>query len=361
MGRKVTYGYDMDLNVRKLFRQDNTLFDYLADYHTIYLDSGRSCIRQLCQLIEGREILVPSFSCFAVIHAFAFGVRPVFYNIFDDFSIDVADLEAKIGPETAAVYFNNYYGHLQSAETVKTVRELADSHRLLVFEDNTQSIFSTGILAGDYALSSTRKWWAVPDGAVIYSGNELDDVLWGGLRQDSKQMDKLYPQTLKFMILKHRIDYPASGVADMFAEVEKELDEYTANGEVFLMSDFTHFIYECNSYPDMILKRRENERYLRSLITNPYIRFPFESFREGECPFQLPMYCETRDDLTSYMTETFNIFPSVLWRTHLYPEVSGIGNTARMGREIFSLPVDQRYDREDMEFLAEALNSYRPA
>jgi hypothetical protein len=31
-----------------------------------------------------------------------------------------------------------------------------------------------------------------------------------------------------------------------------------------------------------------------------------------------------------------------------------------MGREIFSLPVDQRYDREDMEFLAEALNSYKP-
>ena len=361
MGRKVTYGYDMDLNVRKLFRKDNTLFDYLADYHTVYLDCGRSCIRQLCRLIEGCEILVPAFSCHAVIHGFAYGVRPVFYNVFYDFSIDLSDLEAKIGPETAAVYFNNYYGHLQPAETVKALRELADRFGILVFEDNTQSIFSTEILAGDYALSSTRKWWAVPDGAVIYSRNELDDILWGELRQDSKQMDKLYPQTLKSMILKHWIDYPASGVADMFAGVEKELDEYTANGEVFLMSDFTRFIYECNSYPDMILTRRENERYLRSLITSPYIRFPFESFLDGECPFQLPMYCETRDDLSIYMMETFNIFPSVLWRTHLYPEVNGIGNIARMGREIFSLPVDQRYDREDMEFLAEALNSYRPS
>lgn len=40
-------------------------------------------------------------------------------------------------------------------------------------------------------------WWAVPDGGVIYSKKPLDDILWGGLRQDSKQMDKLYPQTLK--------------------------------------------------------------------------------------------------------------------------------------------------------------------
>jgi hypothetical protein len=174
-------------------------------------------------------------------------------------------------------------------------------------------------------------------------------------------MDKLYPQTLKSMILQHYMDFPVSGVADMFARVEEELDEYTANGEVFLMSDFSRFVYECNSYPDMILTRRENERYLRSLIDSPYIRFPFDGFTEGECPFQLPMYCETRDELWQYMVETFNIYPSVLWRTHLYPEVNGIGGIARMGREIISLPVDQRYDREDMEFLAEAFNSYKPS
>ncbi len=360
MARKATYGYDMNLNVRKLFRKEDTVFDYLSPYNTVYLDSGRSCIRQLCQLIEGRAILVPAFSCHAVIHSFAYQVRPAFYAVHDDFSIDIGDLEQKITPETAAVYVNHYYGHLQPPETVRLLRELAEKHGLLIFEDNTQSIFSTGILAGDYAFSSIRKWWAVPDGGVIYSRGELDDILWGGLHQDSKQMDKLYPQTLKSMILKSYVDYPVSEVADLFAKVEEELENYSQNGEVFLMSDFSHFVYECNSYSDIIGTRRDNERYLRSRIRSPYIRFAFDGFREEECPFQLPMYCETRDELWNYMVEKFNIYPSVLWRTHLYPEVNTIGCAAQMGREIFSLPVDQRYDREDMEFLAEALNSYKP-
>ena len=230
----------------------------------------------------------------------------------------------------------------------------------LIFEDNTQSLFSTGILAGDYAFSSTRKWWAVPDGGVIYANRPLDDVLWSSLRQDSRQLDKLYPQALKSMILKSYVDYPVSRVADLFAMVEEELETYTENGEAFLLSDFSRFIYECNTYKDLIQIRKRNERRLRSRIDNPCIRFAFDGFREEECPFQLPMYCETRDELWKYLVDRFNIYPSVLWRTHLYPEVNRIGCSAQMGEQIFSLPVDQRYDEEDMDFLAEAVNSYRP-
>ena len=361
MKRQATYGYDFNLEVRKLFRKENTIFDYLSDFHTLYIDCGRSCIRQLCQLIPDKEILVPAFSCHAVIHAFAHGVRPVFYRVHDDFSIDLADLESKITTDTAAIYVNNYFGTLVKPDIVHGLQKIRKEHHLLIFEDNTQAVFSCDILLGDYAFSSIRKWWAVPDGGVIYSKKPLDDILWGGLRQDSKQMDKLYPQTLKSMIIKGYVDYPVSEGAELFARVEEELDEYAENGEVFLMSDFSHFIYECNSYKDMIPTRRENERYLRSLINNPYVRFAFDHFEDNECPFNLPMYCETRDELWNYMVEKFNIYPSLLWRTHLYPEVNTIGDTARMGREIFSLPIDQRYNKEDMEFLAESLNSYRPS
>ncbi len=360
MDRKATYGYDFDLNVRELFQKENTLFDYLSGFHAVYLDSGRGCIRQLCQLIAGQEILVPAFSCHAVIHGFTHGVQPVFYGVFDDFSIDLEDLESHITERTAAIYLTNYYGHLQSAAVVDRLNALREQYGFLIIEDNTQSLFSTGILVGDYCLTSARKWWAVPDGAALYSRKHLDDILWGGLKQDSKQMDKLRPQMLKSMLLQGMIDLSADRIAEMFAEVEEELNEYTANGEVFLMSDFSKFVYKCNAWPEMVRIRRENERYLRSVIDSPYVRFAFDGFGEEECPFQLPLYCETRDELWSYLVKKFSVFPSVLWRTHLYPEVSSIGSISRMGREIISLPVDQRYKREDMEFLAEALNSYRP-
>ena len=61
----------------------------------------------------------------------------------------------------------------------------------------------------------------------------------------------------------------------------------------------------------------------------------------------------------NYLVEKYNIYPSVLWRTHLYDPVKDIGPTGRMGREIISFPVDQRYSKEDMEYLADAVNSFR--
>ena len=146
---------------------------------------------------------------------------------------------------------------------------------------------------------------------------------------------------------------------DLFAVVEEELNEYADNGEIFLMNDFTEFVYKCNSVNDMIKKRQENEKYLRTLINSPYLTQAIDERAEGECPFNMPMYCMHRDEMWNYLTERFNIYPSVLWRTYQYDPVNKIGNTAKMGHEIISFPIDQRYGKEDMEFLAEAINSFK--
>jgi len=109
----------------------------------------------------------------------------------------------------------------------------------------------------------------------------------------------------------------------------------------------------------MVRKRRENEQYLRTLIHSPYLRQAIERREENECPFNMPMYCSCRDKMWNYLVENFNIYPSVLWRTHLYEQVKGIGSTARMGREIISFPIDQRYSKGDMEYMADAINRFK--
>ncbi|MDD5945950.1 MAG: aminotransferase class I/II-fold pyridoxal phosphate-dependent enzyme [Clostridia bacterium] len=354
-----TMGYDMDLNVRKLSLKEDTVFDYLSEYNCIYLDSGRSCIKVICQLFPDKELLVPSFSCFAVIRGFVNGVKPVFYKVNDDFSIDLDDLESKITGNTAGIYITNYFGHLLSDEAAERIIEIKNKYGLTVVEDNTQSLFSGKLKVADYALCSIRKWFPVPDGGVIYSKKSLDIFDISSFTKDSKQCDKLYPQTLKSMVIKGLVDYPVSKIADLFALVEHELDEYSDNGEIFLMCDFTRFVYNCNSVPPMIKARQENERYLRTLIDSPYLRFAIDKLEDNECPFNLPFYCTCRDEMWQYLVDNFDIYPSVLWRTHLYDEVNKIGNTAKMGQEIISLPIDQRYTKKDMEKLADAVNSFR--
>ena len=73
----------------------------------------------------------------------------------------------------------------------------------------------------------------------------------------------------------------------------------------------------------------------------------------------MPMYCTHRDEMWNYLVEKFSIYPSVLWRSYLYDPVNKIGATSRMGKEIISFPIDQRYGKEDMEYMAEAINSFR--
>ena len=354
-----TMGYDFNLDVRNLSIKEYTVFDYLRGYNCIYTDSGRTCIKLLSQLAADKELLVPAFSCYSVIYGFRYGVKPVFYAVNDDFSIDFNDLEAKITKDTAGIYITNYFGHLLSDSDAERINQIKKEHGSLVFVANTQSVFSGEIKVGDYALSSIRKWFPVPDGGVIYSDNSLAAIDIRGLTKDSKQCDKLYPQIMKSMILKDMVDYPVGKIAELFAEVEEELNQYSDSNEMFIMGDFTKFMFTCNSVPPMIKKRQDNEKYLRTLIDSPYLRQAIPELSTGECPFNMPMYCTCRDEMWNYLVEKYNIYPSVLWRTHLYDPVKDIGPTGRMGREIISFPVDQRYSKEDMEYLADAVNSFR--
>jgi dTDP-4-amino-4,6-dideoxygalactose transaminase len=71
------------------------------------------------------------------------------------------------------------------------------------------------------------------------------------------------------------------------------------------------------------------------------------------------MYCTKREEMWNYLVDKFCIYPSVLWRTYLYDDVNTIKDTKKMGEQIISFPVDQRYGRDDMLFMADAINSFK--
>jgi dTDP-4-amino-4,6-dideoxygalactose transaminase len=352
-------GYDFDIDFENIGIKKNNIFDYMADYNCIYTDSGRTCIKLVSQLFAGKEILVPAFSCFSVIYGFAYRVKPVFYAVNMDFTLNLDDIEKKITNQTAGIYITNYFGHRINENDSKKIMELKRKYNLLIVEDNTQSLFSGKPTVGDYSISSIRKWFPVPDGGVLYSKNDLSCINTNGIKRNSKQNKKLYPQVVKHLFLKEKLDIQPKYFVDMFADVEKELDCYSDNNEKYLMSDFTEFMFKCNDVYSMIEKRKENEKILRSAINSPYLVHAIEKRNENEVPFNLPMYCTVREKMWNYLVDEFLIYPSVLWRTYLYDEVNNIGDTKKMGEQIISFPVDQRYCKEDMLFLADAINSFK--
>jgi dTDP-4-amino-4,6-dideoxygalactose transaminase len=82
------------------------------------------------------------------------GAKPVFVDIDEYFTIDVAQIEAKITSRTKAIIPVHIYGQMADIESIES---LCKKHNLYLIEDCAQSHFSelNGIRAGSRGIAST--------------------------------------------------------------------------------------------------------------------------------------------------------------------------------------------------------------
>ena len=111
-----------------------------------------------CGIGAGDEVIVPSFTFAATANSVALtGATPVFADISaDDFTLDPASVEASITERTKAIMPVHLYGHPAKMDTLRTI---ADSRSLLLFEDAAQahgaSLNGTPVGAfGEFAMFS---------------------------------------------------------------------------------------------------------------------------------------------------------------------------------------------------------------
>lgn len=88
---------------------------------------------------EGDEVITTNYSFFATVEAILrVGARPVFIDIDPkSYTLDVTQLEAKVGPKTKAILPVHLFGQCAS---MKEIHEIATRHRLKVIEDVAQAL-----------------------------------------------------------------------------------------------------------------------------------------------------------------------------------------------------------------------------
>lgn len=111
-----------------------------------------------CGIGVGDEVIVPSFTFAATANSVALtGATPVFADIAaDDFTLDPASVRASITERTKAIMPVHLYGHPAKMDQL---REIADEHGLMLFEDSAQahgaSLHGTPVGAfGSFAMFS---------------------------------------------------------------------------------------------------------------------------------------------------------------------------------------------------------------
>ena len=124
--------------------------------------------------LEGREVLVPAYHHGVEVDALlSAGAHPAFYGVGARWSLDVEDVEERIGPRTGGLLLTHFGGF---PGPTSQFRALADRHGLVLIEDCAQALLSVdgGVpvgTTGDAAVFSFRKSLPVPHGgALVFNG-----------------------------------------------------------------------------------------------------------------------------------------------------------------------------------------------
>lgn len=320
-----------------------------------FLSTCRSAISLILSHIKvgsGRRALVPSFTCHSVIRPFtAAGYKVQCYPLTENLEIDLDGLSALVDNFRPDVILIHAYFGFDTVSKASEYLACCRDRGIIVIEDMTQTMFSClKHLEADYAIGSIRKWMPVPDGAFL-GGLEIKE-----LRED-KELAKA-----KICAMQAKHDYIFHGIGKKeefmtkFSTAEHMLD---SRAEPYAISQFTLSSLRSLDIREFGDCRRNNFNYLATrLSSHPELSVIFPKASCDDVPFLLPLYIrEKRKDFQAYMAK-HNVYPTIIWSCP--GELEKLINpvTRKIYNHILCFHVDQRYNMDDMDKVADIIDSY---
>ena len=281
----------------------------------IALNSGRFCLEYVLRCRHYKKVYVPYFTCDSAIEPIKkLGIRYEFYHIDKEYRI-IGEIRLNDGE---ALMYTNYWG-LQDAYC----QLLASKYGRRLILDYTQAFYSEPIIGID-TFYSCRKFFGVPDGGYLYTDAQADFAI---------AQDESYT---RMSSLVKRIDIsPEAGFQD-FHEISSMFHEMP----IRKMSNFTKRMMGGIDYEHAVRRRIDNYNTLQQQLGGRKLNF-------GEVPMVFPYTSEAGQELRRSLIAN-KVFVAKYW-----PNVDEwAGEHALetwMANHILPLPIDQRYDVNDMD------------
>ncbi|MBL8122097.1 hypothetical protein JNM87_05095 [Candidatus Saccharibacteria bacterium] len=296
------------------------------EYHkdAIALSSGRACIRTVIKRLKIKKCYLPNYTCDAIYDPFDLeGVDYDLYAINE--SLEPVDF-----PELAEgeyFYYINYFG-VKSAMVERLYDLYGD--RLLI--DNTHDFFKQR-QHDCFSFTSARKYFGVPDGAFLYAPMAIDIV---------------EPRFSEYS-LTHSVERLKGNQSKGFEAYKKY--EKSLNSEIYRISELSEKMLSLVNIEEVKRKRRDNFLTLHSLLQKKNV-FTFYDIGDNDTPFAYPFLPHGKYNKT--VLYSFNIYIPTLWADPLAHEKSTEFET-RLATSLLPLPIDERYNEQDMSFMAEKI------
>lgn len=283
--------------------------------NAVKLNSARNCLRYLIRMCNIKELWVPRFTCPVVWDAVeSEHCKIKFYSITEDLMP-----EEHIESDEYILYTNYFgicWGNISNLQKKYT--------HLLV--DNAQGFFAPN--AGIASFYSPRKFFGVPDGGYLTGPWDASDL----------PLDQSY---MRFNHLLKRIE---SGAQAAYADFQRN-EEVLDNQPPKRMSHLTQRILESVNYPDCIKHRRENYGILHDSLKD-INNFKADIITDLDVPMVYPFLLS--GNAVKHKLIEHGIFVATYW-----PGQKDQGYGAELEEFLVPLPIDQRYSRNDMIYIAQ--------
>jgi hypothetical protein len=306
--------------------------------HSLRCDTGRSALQiALLDWMRGRSsqgvCWLPSYVCPEVVAAIAaVGLTATIYP-------DRPGLPTWTAAPTPAaadiVVVIHYFGVINQAACA-WIDSRADREWGLI-EDCVQAPYSAGAGArGDYAVTSLRKWWPAPDGAVVSSRKPLTAP------RLSPPDEHFISQRLSAKLISGQPECGATYLK-WVDESERLLDR----AEPRQVSWISRHLLAAVDPQSAAATRRDNWRVLlEGLRTHERVQAVFGALTNGEVPLGFPVLVGAglRDRLRSFLLGR-QVFCPVHWKLTGAP----FAEDRAMSDQMLTIPLDHRYGTGDMQ------------
>ena len=324
-------------------RFEKSFAEYCGASHCISCGNGTDALTALLKVHDfpkNSEVILPANTFIATAEAvISNGLKPVFADINEDFTISPVSVESLINPNTCAIIAVHLYGHPADMDPLK---KIAEKHNLKLFEDAAQAHGATyrGKKAGNLADGAGFSFYP---GKVLGSAGDAGAIMLDDAELAKKaRMFCNHGRSLKYMHefagINSRMDTIQAAVLNVKL---KHLDEWVeARNRVAKM-----YISELSDVSEIVLPKISTE------TTDAWHLFVIKT--------------EKRDNLREYL-KNCGIETGIHYPLSLPEQPAFAGHLSycsdyravRESKTLLSLPIGEHLSVEEVTFVAEKIKEF---
>ena len=305
----------------------DTYFGKEYHEHAIAVNSGRHALEYLIKANNIKKLYLPYVLCSSIknlcikcgcnyeMYHVDKKLEPIFHNQLGD---------------NEYLYIVNYYGQLDDA-CIQALK----SNFVNIVVDNAQDFFRNR-LDGIDTIYTCRKYFGVCDGGYVYIKNRCNIEL---------SQDISYP----------RMNYVLGRLedgAEKFYKESSENNKYFSTVGLKYMSKLTHNLLRGIDYNTVIEKRNKNFEFLNKHLSKKNRL----ALKQPNGAFMYPFFTQDGIRIKKKLIE-HKIYVPTLWND-VFETVGYCDLEADFVNNIVPLPIDQRYDHNDMSYILEVLDVF---